>query len=117
MQTKWYWAIIPARRDSRSPPTRAVSYTHLVTSIGNAIFIGGKVSSIEVDAENTAYYSVDGVLFKDNILMQYPPCKPDEEYTLPENITGINSQAMTHTPVSYTHLDVYKRQLFMWLLG
>ena len=68
-----------------------------VTSIGNAIFIGGKVSSIEVDAENTAYYSVDGVLFKDNILMQYPPCKPDEEYTLPENITGINSQAMTHT--------------------
>ena len=53
-----------------------------VTSIGNAIFIGGKVSSIEVDAENTAYYSVDVVLFKDNILMQYPPCKPDEEYTL-----------------------------------
>ncbi len=68
-----------------------------VTSIGNAIFDAGKVSYIEVDAENTAYYSVDGVLFKDNTLMQYPPCKPDEEYTLPENITGINSQAMTHT--------------------
>ena len=38
-----------------------------------------------------------GVLFKDTVLMVYPPAKPEENYTVPDNITTISSYAISKT--------------------
>ncbi len=48
-----------------------------------------------VDKDNEAYKSVDGVLIskKYNSIVQYPPMKKDESYTIPEDIEKINTKA------------------------
>ena len=62
-----------------------------VTSIGENPFYGCmELTEIQVDAGNTAYCSVDGVLFdKDmRILLQYPGGR-EGAYTIPDTVTDI----------------------------
>lgn len=56
---------------------------------------GGRCASletIEVDDANENYCSVDGILFnKDkNIIMQYPACRGDVSFVIPETVDSIN---------------------------
>lgn len=55
-----------------------------------------KLKSITVDGGNTAYISVDGVLFdKDKkTLVQYPVGKKDKSYTIPSSVTNIGEGAV-----------------------
>ncbi|MBU1932125.1 leucine-rich repeat domain-containing protein [Patescibacteria group bacterium] len=66
-----------------------------VTSIGNLAFDHcTSLAAITVDAGNSAYSSVDGVLFNKNqiTLIQYPAGKSGT-YTIPNNVTGIGNSA------------------------
>lgn len=52
------------------------------------------LEAFEIAGGGDTPYSVDaGVLFKDTILMVYPPAKPEKTYTVPNNITTIGSDA------------------------
>ena len=55
------------------------------------------VSSINVDAANTQYKSVDGVLFTEDglTLVRYPACASREVYDIPEGVTAIEDGAFT----------------------
>lgn len=55
----------------------------------------GKLKSINVDSENTAFKSIDGVLFnyEGDILYAYPVAKPGNEYTVPDAVTTIKAFA------------------------
>ena len=70
----------------------SVTIPQSVTSIGCNVF-GGCVNleSIFVEEGNTAYTSVDGVLFNKNLttLMTYPVGKKDTTYQIPEGVTEI----------------------------
>ncbi len=64
-----------------------------VTSIGNQAFIGcTSLESIKVKEGNTAYTSVNGVLFtKDKTeLIKYPARKTDPSYIIPNGVTSIS---------------------------
>ena len=70
-----------------------------VTSIGDRAFDGcGSMENIEVSAANTAYSSLDGVLFnKDKSeLIQYPNGKKATTYTIPEGVTSIGEYAFSY---------------------
>ena len=67
-----------------------------VTSIGQGAFYNcSKLASISVNEANANYRSIDGVLFaKDGkTLIQYPSGKSAEEYTVPDGVTSIGSDA------------------------
>ena len=67
-----------------------------VTSIGNGAFTWCRsLTSITVDSQNTAYSSVEGVLFNKSrtILIFYPQGKQDESYTIPPGVTSIRNNA------------------------
>ncbi len=73
----------------------------LVTSIGAQAFYDTNMVSFEVEEGNANFYAEDGVLFRttgtENYLVQYPPYKPDEEYTIPEGVIGFDTaQAMSY---------------------
>ncbi|MBQ3193870.1 MAG: leucine-rich repeat protein [Oscillospiraceae bacterium] len=55
------------------------------------------LQEIIVDAENTAYTSVNGVLFTKNMdrLVKYPEAKQEASYTIPEETRIIGSMAFT----------------------
>jgi hypothetical protein len=65
-----------------------------VTSIGNeeAFFGCSNLTGFTVDNRNTAYTSVDGVLFDKNILIviKYPAGKKGTNYVIPPSVTYIN---------------------------
>jgi|GEM_PF-3872386 len=66
-----------------------------VTSIGDEAFSEcSSLTSINVDSTNTAYSSLDGVLFDKNktILIKYPDCKSGA-YTIPNSVTVIGNDA------------------------
>ena len=67
-----------------------------VTSIGDSAFFGcSSLNQINVDTANTAYSSVNGVLFNKNKteLIKYPAGKADTSYTIPNSVTSIGSGA------------------------
>lgn len=69
-----------------------------VTSIGeNALWRCMSLESINVSADNTAYSSVDGVLFnKDKtVLLQYPVGSTGTTYSIPNGVTSISGYSFT----------------------
>jgi len=67
-----------------------------VTTIGNGAFSScDKLTAINVDNTNTAFASVDGVLYsKDQkTLVAYPAGKTGNEFIIPEGVTSIRSNA------------------------
>ena len=70
-----------------------------VTAIGtldaSALGTGRNLTGYFVDEKNTAYTSVDGILFsKDGtVLVAYPQGKNDTSYSIPESVTCIASDA------------------------
>ncbi len=70
-----------------------------VTAIGtldaSALGAGRNLTGYFVDEKNTAYTSVDGILFsKDGtVLVAYPQGKNDTSYSIPESVTCIASDA------------------------
>ena len=70
-----------------------------VTSIGNYYAFDGcsKLNQINVDTANTAYSSMNGVLFdKDKTeLIRYPEGKADASYSIPDSVTSIGNCAFS----------------------
>jgi hypothetical protein len=67
-----------------------------VTSIGDRAFsTNSLLTSITVDNQNSAYSSVEGVLFNKNrtILVKYPESKQETSYTIPSSVTSIGNDA------------------------
>ncbi|MBK8475642.1 MAG: leucine-rich repeat domain-containing protein [Opitutaceae bacterium] len=67
-----------------------------VTSIGDGAFCScDRLTSINVDPANSAYASLDGVLFTKTLatLLQYPPDKFQTSYTIPDSVSSIGDQA------------------------
>jgi len=58
----------------------------------------GSLASITVDIQNTAYSSVEGVLFnKDKtVLICYPAGRQESTYTIPAGVISINGGAFVH---------------------
>jgi len=70
-----------------------------VTSIGNQAFVGCRnLTAINVDAANTAYSSVDGVLYDKakTTLVAYPAGKTGSTFTIPSSVTSIGSHAFVN---------------------
>ena len=70
----------------------SVTIGNSVTSIGSAAFSNSGLTEINVDENNTAYSSIDGVLFNKSQteLVCYPGGK---QYTIPNSVTSIGSSA------------------------
>ncbi len=69
-----------------------------VTSIGDEAFkYCTSLTAINVSADNTAYSSVDGVLFNSNktTLIQYPGGKTDEVYKIADSVKSFVSSAFS----------------------
>ncbi len=80
---------------------QAVSIPASVTSIGYGAFsFCGKLASIQVDSANTAYKSVNGVLFDKSgaCLYQYPAGKEGAAYEIPAGVTTILNSAFYGNP-------------------
>jgi hypothetical protein len=70
-----------------------------VTSIGSDAFYGATgLVSILVDILNPNYSSLEGVLFNKNkqTIIQFPPCKAGNSYTIPDSVTSIGSSAFAY---------------------
>ncbi len=89
-----------------------------VTSIGDGAFTGcWDLSAINVAADNTAYCSVDGVLYDKDMteLVTYPRARSENEYTIPDGVKSIAPSALEDCnrlysitlPASLTGVDVY----------
>ena len=69
-----------------------------VTSIGwDAFDVCRKLNQINVDTANTAYSSVNGVLFnkEKTKLIRYPIGKADTSYSIPDGVTSIGDDAFS----------------------
>jgi len=68
-----------------------------VTSIGTAAFDTSTLLGITVSPGNTAYTSIDGVLFNESgtVLLQYPGARADGSYTVPTGVLEIGPSAMS----------------------
>lgn len=74
-----------------------------LTSITALAFVGAlKLQAIEVASENTAFTSVDGVLFNKDMLavIIYPAGKVSEEYIIPEDVISIMDSAFQDAIIS-----------------
>ena len=74
----------------------SITIPNSVTTIGDEVFRHCKsLASITVDATNSDYSSVDGVLFNKNqtTLIQYPSGKSGTSYTVPGSVTTIAPDA------------------------
>ena len=77
----------------------SVTIPSRVTSIGDGSFdYCTSLTSIMVDENNTAYSSVDGVLFKNGgeELIKYPAGKTSTSYSIPGGVKSINYQAFSY---------------------
>jgi hypothetical protein len=61
----------------------------------NAFGACDALTAINVEPDNSLYYSVDGVLFRKHadILLHYPANKPATSYTIPNGVTSIENNA------------------------
>jgi len=72
----------------------SVTIPNSVTSIGYAAFLGCSLTSIEIDAANTAYSSVDGILYnKDQTTLLQCPEGKTGFVTIPNSVTSIGYAA------------------------
>ena len=69
----------------------AISIPKSVVSIGYTAFTCDNLTAIQVDAENAAFSSKDGVLFNktQTILICYPSGKTAASYTIPDSVTTV----------------------------
>lgn len=76
-----------------SQQKKNITIPQSVTTIDALAFLFGSLIDIEVDPENQAYCSIDGVLYDKEIslLIQCPQLK--EEITIPETVTTIGERA------------------------
>jgi len=77
----------------------SVTIPDSVTSIGDAAFSGcSGLTAITVDALNSAYSSLDGVLFdkSQTALIQYPEGKAGTSYAIPNSVTNIGGGAFSY---------------------
>jgi hypothetical protein len=78
----------------------SVTIGNSVTSIGERAFnnISSSLTSITVDAGNSNYSSVDGVLFNklQTLLVRYPAGILDNSYIIPDNVTSIGERAFDY---------------------
>ena len=77
----------------------SIDIPYSVKYIGDDIFSSGySLTNINVAEDNTAYCSVDGILFnKDKTkLIKYPAKKTDNSYTIPNSVTSIGYAAFSH---------------------
>lgn len=68
-----------------------------VTEIGTGLFqYCNALASVEVEPENVAYESIDGVLFSKNErkLVSYPPARAVQDYVVPEGTVEICDEAI-----------------------
>ena len=100
------------------PNLISVSIPHSVTTIGESVFLySSKLTSIDVDATNTHYCSIDGVLFNyvKDTLIQYPIGNTRTEYVVPNSVTMIGISAFNNCknltlvtiPNSVTTIDTH----------
>lgn len=69
-----------------------------VDGIAEGAFIScTNLESINVNDGNVSYYSVDGILFNDNVLVCYPARKSGATYAIPQNVNIIASAAFNST--------------------
>ena len=100
----------------------AVSYTHLVLKrvvvidVGEGLYQLVNPKIIEAEGERIV---VEGCMSSPDVWGKVKrPERVVVEYTTPEGevlqkeADGLLAKCFCHEPVSYTHLDVYKRQLF-----
>ncbi len=66
-----------------------------VTSIDTSFIANDKLSEINVSNDNSAYCSIDGVLFNKDVteLVMYPMAKSETTYTIPESVKVIDERA------------------------
>lgn len=72
-----------------------VTIPRTVTAVGAAPFAGDPLVAINVDSNNTAVMSMDGVLYdKDQtVLIQYPNSRAGASYTIPNTVLDIGDGA------------------------
>lgn len=90
---------IPDDLFSQKTNITTISISDTVATIGsNAFFNCTNLQKIEVSENNATYCSIDGVLYSREIdtLLWYPSGKTDVNYTLPNSITTIASNSLTH---------------------
>ena len=78
----------------------SVSIPGSVTYIGASPFNHCRsLTTINVDASNSSYVSVEGVLFNRDrtTLIQYPPGRSGESYAIPSGVQSIGESAFAHT--------------------
>lgn len=71
-----------------------ISIPASVSSINESFCYCSVLTAINVNAENTSYKDIDGVLFTadEKNLLQYPCGKTTADYTIPSSVTTINYQ-------------------------
>jgi hypothetical protein len=77
----------------------SVTIPNTVVSIGEgAFFYCDALASIDVEAGNPSYSSIDGILFNksQNTLLQYPANKTGDDYTIPNTVTIIGDFAFNN---------------------
>ena len=76
---------------------KCVTFSSSVTTIGTELFVScAKMSAVNVASDNTAFSSVDGVLFnKDKTTLIYCPRAKTGAYTIPNSVTTIGDFAFS----------------------
>ncbi len=79
-----------------NPSITKVTISDSITTFGNFPFFAcTSLKEFEVDENNEIYTVNDGVLMGDNeqLLICYPPAKPETEYTIPDGVVALNPAA------------------------
>ncbi|MGN0442078.1 MAG: leucine-rich repeat protein [Acutalibacteraceae bacterium] len=71
---------------------KSVTLPSSVNTVGDYSFASCH-SLKSINSESSAYTTLDGVLYKDGILLQYPAGKQENKFTVPSDITQIASGA------------------------
>lgn len=77
----------------------AITLPNSITSVKTSAFRGAGVTSIVIGSENTAYTSIDGVLYtKDTFnLVKYPGGRKNTTFTIPAHVTKLESNAFEYS--------------------